>query len=105
MTALPPNAGAVPPGVPPQQPQWPGQAPPPRETRGVSFFVAIFLGILLVASGGLNVLLLLVSAIQSCLAGGHVENARPEVHNVSVVRVKSVTCQECKVGEGYVGAR
>lgn len=61
MSALPPNAGAVPPGVPPQPPQWPGQAPTPRESRGVSFFVAIFLGILLVASGGLNVLLLLVS--------------------------------------------
>ena len=61
MTTMPPNAGALPPGVPPQQPQWPGQAPTPRESRGVSFFVAIFLGILLVASGGLNVLLLLVS--------------------------------------------
>lgn len=61
MSALPPDAGAPPPGVPPQSPQWPGQAPPPREARGVAFFVAIFLGILLVASGGLNVLLLLVS--------------------------------------------
>lgn len=56
-----------PPGVPPQAPRsgapWPttGTAPAPRESRGVSFFVAIFLGILLVASAGLNVLLLLVS--------------------------------------------
>jgi protease-4 len=33
----------------------------PRESRGVAFFVAIFLGILLVASGGLNVLLMLLS--------------------------------------------
>jgi len=58
-----------PPGVPPQQPQWP--APPgvqPREPRGVAFFVAIFLGILLLASAGLNVLLLLLSV--GSLAGG-----------------------------------
>jgi protease-4 len=61
MTAGPPN---LPPGVPPQAPQWPGwpnPTPPARESRGVAFFVAIFLGILLVASAGLNVLLLLVS--------------------------------------------
>ncbi len=59
-----------PPGVPPQQPQWPAPqgAPPPRESRGVAFFVAIFLGILLVASAGLNVLLLLLSV--GSLAGG-----------------------------------
>lgn len=62
MTSSPPNL--PPPGVPPQAPQWPnwpGPTPPPRESRGVAFFVAIFLGILLVASAGLNVLLLLVS--------------------------------------------
>lgn len=67
MSTLPPSP---PPGVPPQQPQWP-QYPtsaPPRESRGVSFFVAIFLGILLVASAGLNVLLLLLSV--GSLAGG-----------------------------------
>jgi protease IV len=65
MSALPPDLpGSVPPpGVPPQSPQWPGWPAPqaPRESRGVAFFVAIFLGILLVASAGLNVLLLLVS--------------------------------------------
>lgn len=59
-----------PPGVPPQQPQWP--APPAqagaRESRGVSFFVAIFLGLLLLVSAGLNVLLLLLSV--GTLAGG-----------------------------------
>jgi protease-4 len=63
-SSLPPDGPAVPPGVPPQpprQPAWPQAAPPVRESRGVSFFVAIFLGILLVASAGLNVLLLLVS--------------------------------------------
>ena len=51
-----PPAG-TPPGVPPQQPGWP--TPPgaqPREPRGVAFFVAIFLGILLLVSAGLNVL-------------------------------------------------
>ena len=58
MTATPPTP---PPGVPPQQPHWP--APPaaaaPRESRGIAFFVAIFLGILLLVSAGLNVLMLL----------------------------------------------
>ena len=59
MSATPPY---LPPGVPPQAPHWPGSQPQaPREARGVAFFVAIFLGILLVASGGLNVLLLLLS--------------------------------------------
>lgn len=64
MTDLPPppRGSAPPPGVSPQTPQWPGwQQPAPRESRSVAFFVAIFLGILLVASAGLNVLLLLVS--------------------------------------------
>jgi protease IV len=60
MTNIPPTP---PPGVPPQQPQWP--APPgaakAREARGVSFFVALFLGILLLVSAGINVLLLLFS--------------------------------------------
>lgn len=59
----PPNGpvgGGVPPGVPPQ-PAWPTTAAPARESRGVAFFVAIFLGLLLVASAGLNVLLLLLS--------------------------------------------
>ena len=59
MSSTPPT----PPGVPPQQPQWPHHpaAAPPRESRGVAFFVAIFLGILLIASAGLNVLLLFLS--------------------------------------------
>ncbi len=66
MSSIPPNlpGSTPPPGVPPQAPQWPGwpaPAPAPREARGVAFFVAIFLGILLFASAGLNVLLLLVS--------------------------------------------
>lgn len=62
MSQMPPHPpGGPPPGVPPQWPNWPTPAPAPRESRGVAFFVAIFLGILLVASAGLNVLLLLVS--------------------------------------------
>ena len=81
---LPPGTpGSPPPGVPPQTPQWPGwpaPAPPARESRGVSFFVAIFLGILLLASGGLNVLLLLLSV--GSLAGGGFgdDGAYDEVH-------------------------
>jgi len=60
-----------PPGVPPQQPQYPGVpgAQAPREARGVAFFVAIFLGLLLLASAGLNVLLLLLS-LGSIASGG-----------------------------------
>jgi protease-4 len=62
MSTLPPNPGTTPPpGVPPQWPGQPGPAPAVRESRSVAFFVAIFLGILLVASAGLNVLLFLVS--------------------------------------------
>lgn len=63
----------TPPGVPPQQPNWP--SPPAagaaRESRGVSFFVAIFLGLLLFVSAGLNVLLLLLSV--GTLAGGGID--------------------------------
>jgi len=79
MSSLPP---VPPPGIPPQpgaaanHAPWPagtaghaaGPAAGPRESRGVAFFVAIFLGLLLIASAGLNVLLLLVSV--GSLAGG-----------------------------------
>lgn len=75
MSATPP---VPPPGIPPQpgavagNAPWPvaanGQAAPVRESRGVAFFVAIFLGLLLIASAGLNVLLMLVSV--GSLAGG-----------------------------------
>ena len=86
MSSVPPGPppGSPPPGVPPQQPQWP--APPgaaaPRESRGIAFFVAIFLGILLLVSAGLNVLLLLLSV--GTLAGGGLEGAAnyDEVHVV-----------------------
>lgn len=74
MTGTPPPTPpppTPPPGIPPQQPQWPtppAGAAAPRESRGVAFFVAIFLGILLLVSAGLNVLLLLLSV--GSLAGG-----------------------------------
>ncbi|MGE3172304.1 MAG: signal peptide peptidase SppA [Planctomycetota bacterium] len=62
-----------PPGVPPQEPQWraPASGPPPQG-RGASFFVAVFLGLLLLVSGGLNVMLLLLSfgSIASAGLGG-----------------------------------
>lgn len=62
MSSLPPQPPQPPAGVPPQQPVWPAApAPQSREARGVAFFVAIFLGILLIASAGLNVLLFLLS--------------------------------------------
>ncbi|MBL9076860.1 MAG: signal peptide peptidase SppA [Planctomycetes bacterium] len=75
------NTPQPPPGVP-LQPAWPAAATPPREARGVAFFVAIFLGILLVASAGLNVLLLLLS-VGSFAGGGlaqGVDGAFDEVH-------------------------
>lgn len=75
MSSLPPNqppgsSPIPPPGVPPQEPVWHSGAnyPSPREGRGASFFVAIFLGLLLLVSGGLNVLLLLLSV--GSFAGG-----------------------------------
>lgn len=93
MSALPPQpptGPGLPPGVPPQAPQWPagwqGAAQAPRESRGVAFFVAIFLGILLLASAGLNVLLLLLSI--GSLAGGGLGDAdgvpHEEVHVAGV---------------------
>ncbi|MEO6596004.1 MAG: signal peptide peptidase SppA [Planctomycetota bacterium] len=95
MTSLPPNSPGnspppeVPAGVPPQAPSWPaGPGWPqahtaPRESRGVAFFVAIFLGILLVASAGLNVLLLLLSVGSFAGAGlgaGDADGAYDEAH-------------------------
>lgn len=92
MSSLPPQPpgglepGSPPPGVPPQVPQWPGWPAPaqqPRESRGVAFFVAIFLGLLLIASAGLNVLLLLLSvgSLAGAGFGGDLEGvAFDEVH-------------------------
>ena len=63
-----------PPGVPPQEPQW--HKPPPREGRSASFFVAIFLGLLLFVSVALNLLLLVISVgsfASSGLSGAAVE--------------------------------
>jgi protease-4 len=52
---------------PPARPY--GEAYLPREGRPVSFYLAIFLGLLLFVSGGLNVLLLVVSVFGSATAG------------------------------------
>ncbi|MFK7739844.1 MAG: signal peptide peptidase SppA [Planctomycetota bacterium] len=78
MSSLPPSDSSgppgspppTPPGVPPQQPRWAGgPQPPARESKGVAFFVAVFLGILLLVSAGLNVLLLLLG-VGSFASGG-----------------------------------
>ncbi|MDO8349087.1 MAG: hypothetical protein Q7T30_02545, partial [Planctomycetota bacterium] len=80
------TSSSVPPGVPPAgvPPQPSGawaQPAPPRESRGVAFFVAIFLGILLIASAGLNVLLLLLSVGSLAGAGlGDQDATFDEVH-------------------------
>ena len=81
MTSPPSPPGGVPPtpppGVPPQPPPvpgWPGAASHVRESRGIAFYVAIFLGILFVASAGLNVLLLLLSLGSFAGAGFGVED-------------------------------
>lgn len=67
-----------PPGAPPPPPPPPPtyQYPPAAEGKPVSFYVAIFLGLLLLVSGGLNVLLLIVTAVGSAggLTGGTLED-------------------------------
>lgn len=83
MSSMPPDGTGVPPGVPPQQPRWPQASQPVRETRGVAFFVAIFLGILLIASAGLNVLLFVLSIGSMAgagIGGGTLDGAYEEVH-------------------------
>lgn len=54
---------------PPGSPSYPSDLPPPREGRPVSFYLAIFLGLLLLVSGGLNLVLLVVSAFGSATGG------------------------------------
>ncbi len=75
----PPPPPATPP--PPQPARTPYQTArpqglPPRDGKPVSFYLAIFLALLLFVSGGLNLLLLFFSAIGSAtsgLTGGYVE--------------------------------
>lgn len=52
----------------PAQPVYPSY-PPAREGRSVSFYVAIFLALLLLVSGALNLLLLVVSAFGGATSG------------------------------------
>lgn len=92
MTDTPTNdtASGLPPGVPPQQPQWPSPAgAQPRESRGVAFFVAIFLGILLLVSAGLNVLLLLLSV--GSIAGGGLGDTAADYGEVHVTGARSAS--------------
>ncbi|MCA8941517.1 MAG: signal peptide peptidase SppA [Planctomycetes bacterium] len=65
------DAGSPPPsGSPQQPPRAPYHAPiPPRESKPVSFYLAIFLALLLFVSGGLNLLLLVVSAFDTAAGG------------------------------------
>lgn len=56
-----------PPPAPQRAPYQP--AIPPRDAKPVSFYLAIFLALLLFVSGGLNVLLLLFSAFDSAAGG------------------------------------
>jgi protease-4 len=71
VTQVPP-----PPGAPPQQ-SAPGWYREPRDGKPASFWVAIFLFLLLLVSGGLNVLLLvfgvLGTATSAALGGGPIE--------------------------------
>lgn len=68
MSETTPPPGGQPPPRRPAQP-YPGEAYPQREGRPVSFYLAIFLALLLFVSGGLNLLLLVVSAFGSATAG------------------------------------
>jgi protease-4 len=80
------NSSTPPPGVPPQDPQWRGgPSAPAQQGRGVSFFVAIFLGLLLLVSGGLNLLLLLLSL--GSVASGGLAGIESDGADYDVVRV------------------
>ena len=95
MTATPPTP---PPGVPPQQPHWPSPpvAAAPRESRGIAFFVAIFLGILLLVSAGLNVLLLLLSV--GTLTGGGLDSGSANFDEAHVAGVRGGKHKVLQIG-------
>jgi protease IV len=75
MSATPPPTNPAPQqaAYPPPMPQY-----PPPEGRSVSFFVALFLALLLLISGGVNVVLLLFSAIGSPGSFGEATIEEPE---------------------------
>lgn len=60
--------------------------PPPREGKPVSFFIAIFLGLLLLVSAGLNVILLLFSILGSA-AGTFTSGFEQDSANYRLVAV------------------
>lgn len=75
-STVPPTGGTPAWGGAPALPQY---APPPRENRSVSFFVAIFLGLLLLVSAGLNVVLLLLSLGTLAAGAGGIEDGQYQV--------------------------
>ena len=81
----PPNHGSSPPPQPPMPPP-PMPGYPQPEGRSVSFFVALFLALLLLISGGVNVVLLLFSAIgnPTSMAEAAIENENAGYRVVAV---------------------
>jgi protease-4 len=75
---------AQPPPGPPPLPQYLPAYPPPRD-RSVSFFVALFLGLLLLLSGALNVVLFVFSigGLASGLGGSPADDSGYEMVSVS----------------------
>jgi hypothetical protein len=71
-TDQPPPEGSQPTAPPlptPSRTPYQGAPLPPRDGKPVSFYLAIFLALLLFVSGGLNLLLLFFSALGSATDG------------------------------------
>lgn len=85
MSGLPPSA-STPTPTPPAQP-YPVYAPAGgSDGRPVSFYLAIFLGMLLILSAGLNLVLLFVGVIGSAASGFGVLEEADDQYQVVVVR-------------------
>lgn len=84
MSGLPPSAPG-PTAPPPAQP-YPVYAPAGGDGRPVSFYLAIFLGMLLILSAGLNLVLLFVGVIGSAASGFGVLEEADDQYQVVVVR-------------------
>jgi protease-4 len=87
-----------PPGVSPQEPQWhnPTQSRSSKR-RGASFFVAIFLGILLLVSAALNLLLLVISVSSMASVGLGGDASDEGGAGYVVTRTSGEADAECKV--------